>query len=588
MTTEFSSTFKINTTSSITSSTKTTSSFDQSTMFLSIEKEDYEKQISQMKEEFTQQINHVKKENVDLSSERSVLRISNKQSLEQLNDLKSKIRAATIEIEQLKQKFARLSSDDLEKKKQQLSLEEKVNSTKQRIFENEIQDSTYEEKISLQQDRIFQLQMELDDFKFEDAKNENTIRGFEAQLHLLNEEILHLKNKLAELESHLQQKEIYKADLNAEKENAILKVSYIQTEKDELLAQLEFKLNQIENLYRKISEINSLYEDFIRKSDIAKANVKVYEKKYNDALALKSAFDSKLVISLNDLDAKKIKIENLESLSKSKDQRISELNAQISQLDKSIQEYNAIVEKGNEQIKLLRVDIDAKIKMIEDAKNENNMDDAKIEELKLYVDKQKKELEDWMEEYKRDEKEIELLKDKIKNRIQRIFDAKILLVDLANQFNFHFSVSENLPIEDELIVNKIAEEELTTEKISKYNDIIRYKTQCVSNLKNHCDKLSEIVIGYKAGNSELKSKLEDMKIEKKRVIEKKQAESAACKVRRETLLGYSKKESEDIYLTKVAEVKTTQFKQFYVEEAEGFEASLNQFESYVNGINIAI
>ena len=278
----------------------------------------------------------------------------------------------------------------------------------------------------------------------------------------------------------------------------------------------------------------------------------------------------------------------MENLRKSKDQRISELNTQISQLDKSIQEYNAIVEKGNEQIKLLKIDIDGKIKMIEDAKIENNMDDAKIEELRIYVSKQKKELEEWMEEYKRDEKEIEQLEEKIKNRIQRIFDSKILLVDLSNQFNFHFSVSENLIIEDEISIKKITEEELTTEKISRYNDIIKYKSQCISNLKNHCEKISEIIKGYKSGNSELKGKLEDMKIEKKRVIEKKLVESAACKARRETLVSYSKKETDDIYLTKVAEIKTTQFKHCYVAGAEDFEASLNQLENYINGIHITI
>jgi len=586
MTSEFSSTYKITTSTSITSSTKTTTSFDQSIAFQTTEEQDYEKQINQLKEEFNQQINQVKKDNLDLGSERTVLRATSKKDLEELNEIKSKIRSATIEIEQLKQKLARLSSDDMEKKKQQLTLEEKVNITKQRIFENEIQDSTHEEKICLQQDRIFQLQMELDEFKFEDAKNENIIRSYEAQLHLLNEEILHLKNKLAELESHLKNKEVHRTDLLGEKENALLKVTYIQNEKDELQAQLDFKLNQIENLYKKISEVSALYDDFIRKSDNAKANIKVYEKKYNDALALKIEFDSKLIISINDLDSKKIKIENLESLSLNKDQRITELNTQISQLEKSIQELNAIIEKGYEQIRLLRIDIDSKIKMIEDAKTENNMDDAKIDELRQYVEKQKKDLEEWMEEYKRDEKEIEQLEDKIKNRIQRIFDSKILLCDLVNQFNFHFSVSENLTVQDDETIKKIAEEELTTEKISKYNDIIRYKSQCVSNLKIHCEKLSEIINGYKAGNTELKGKLEDMKIEKKRVIEKKQVENSSCKARRETLVSYSKKDSEDIYLTKVAEIKTTQFKNCYVTGAADFEASLNQLESYVNGIKI--
>jgi chromosome segregation ATPase len=581
------STFKINTTSSITSSVKTTSSFNQSLMFQGVE-EDYEKQITQLKEEFNQQISIVKKEIFDLGTERSDLRQSNKKNLEELNEIKSKIRAATIEIEQIKQKYTRLSSDDLEKKKQQLTLEEKVNLTKERIFENEMQDSTKEEKISLQQDRIFQMQMELDDFKFEDAKNENTIRSYEAQLHLLNDEILHLKNRFAELENTIKDKEVHKSDLGAEKENSLLKISYIEKEKEELLSQLDFKMNQIENLYRKIGEINIVYEDYIKKSDIAKANIKVYEKKYNDALALKREFDSKLIISQNDLDSKKIKIENLELLSKSKDQRIIELNSQISQLEKNIQEYNAIIEKGNKQVTIIRIDIDAKIKMIEDSENENTMDDAKMEELKQYVDKQKKELEDWMEEYKRDEKEIQELEEKIKNRIQKIFDAKILLVDLNNQFNFHYSVSENLIIEDEESITKIAEEELTTEKISRYNDIIKYKSQCISNLKNHCEKLNEIIKGYKFGNSELKEKLEDMKIEKKRVIEKKQAESAACKTRRETLVSYSKKESEDIYLTKVAEIKTTQFKHCYITGAGDFENTLNQLENYVNGINLAI
>jgi len=584
---ESSTTYKVTTQTTITSSVQKTTSFQKSISSQSVE-EDYEKQITIMKEEFNTQISTVKRENFELGNERNDLRVNNKKCLEELNDLKAKIRAAEIELQQLKQKQARMVSDDQEKKRQQLSLEEKINSTKMRLLENEMQDSTYEEKISIQQDRIFQLQMELDDFKFEDSKNENTIRSYEMQLQLVIEEILQLRKTLADMEARVQEKEQHKVDTNSEKESALIKITYIEQEKEEVIEQLNFKLSLIENLYKKISDINDTVDSFSKKSDIAKANIKVYEKRYNDALVLKSQFDSKVVISQNDLEAKKVKLENLDSLSKSKDDRIRELNIQISGLERNISEYNLYIVKGEEQIKSLRADIDFKIKLIDEAKAENRMDDSKIIELGNYVEKQRNELDQWMAEYNKDELEIHDLEDKIQKRVQKIFDAKILLVDLSEQFNYHFSVTENLSVQDEESLQKIEQTELTTEKISTYNNIIKYKSHCISNLKAHCEKLNEIVKKYKEGNSELKVKLEDMKIEKKRVTEKKQVESTAVKSKRETLVSYSKKDTEEIYLTKVAEIKTSNFKKSYVQGSEDFEASLRDLENYVNAISIKI
>ncbi len=580
-------THKVSTTTSITSTTKTTSSFEKmvSNQIINVE-EDYEKQITKMKEEFNSQINSTKKENMELSNERGDLKTNNRKLLEELSSLKSKIRAIEIELQQLKQKQMRLTNDDMERKKQHLNLEEKIISTKNKIFENEMQDSTLEEKIAFQQDKIFELQMELDEFKFQDGKNENTISSYEMQLKLLNDEILNLKNSFSETEDSLREIEQHKNDTLNEKENSLLKITYIEKEKEELDSQLQFKLNQIENLYKKMSEVNLTYEDFIKKSDIAKSNIKVYEKRYNDALILKTEIESKFTISQNDVESKKVKIQNLESLSKSKDERIKELNSQISQLENNIKEYNTIIEKGNEQNRLLKIDIEEKIKMIEDSKNENTVDDDKINGLRSFVDKLKTELENWMEEYKRDEKEIGEIEGKIQKGIQKIFDAKILLVDLINQFNFHFTVSENLNIEDEESIKKIEDTEITTERISKYHDIIRYKNTCISNLKNHCDKLNEMIKDYKYNNNEFIAKLEDLKIEKKRVIEKRHVENSTYKKRKETMLSYSKTETEDIYLTKVAEIKIEKFKETYVTGAESFEESLNELENFVDGISI--
>lgn len=535
--------------------------------------QEWEQKISQLKAEFQVQIDKLKQENTSLRSENEGYKSNIKIYQSETVTLKRTITEYTQTITQYTERIKRVEQEQEEKTRRLREIEATLFETQHKLQAEMDDDVDMEAKIKNQQEVINTLTLQIEGWKQENARDDAKIAQLESQLKLKGDEIYILKKRIADIESRVPELEADLANADVAIQEVEDKYNTAISERDQLTATINLKLNIIREYEERISSLNSKISSISRSIEEYKIIIQQSEQKELDWKRLSSDFEVRLSTLKNESDIKTQKLTSVENIIKTRETRIVQLNDIIKEKDNRIKELNENLNNERNSINELKLVISEKIGEIAKVNQENQKDESKINELIVIINNQNETIKKWQEENDRDDSKIAELTAKLNKYEQVIAKLKEYIQILKGKFNEVRKQTKGLEILNETSRQQLASTEVTVEKYQKLEEEFVEKKDEIANLKAEIQGLTERInalIDEKQGHA---AEIEKLTLLVKQEQEKAQTQHERVSEFEEKITSVTKRAETENSSYIVAQSKVSDYKEQVVANA-GFVQEL--------------